>query len=302
MVTAPGVIAAIGNFDGVHKGHRALIARVGVLAKAQGGRSGAVVFDPHPRRFFRPTDPPFLITTAPMRDELLRAAGADTVLSLGFDGALARQSPEEFVRDTLKGRLGLAGAVVGADFRFGKDRRGDAQGLAALCGAHGLSATIIEPLAEAGHSDKIGSTAIREAILLGEMDRAAQMLGRVWSVRGVVETGRKLGRTLGFPTANMTLGEVIEPRRAVYAVRAAVGGRMIDGVANFGRKPTVGSQAPLLETYLFDFSGDLYGREIELFFIAFIRDEMKFDGLDALKAQIANDCDKARAILNAGAP
>jgi riboflavin kinase/FMN adenylyltransferase len=297
-VSGASLIAAIGNFDGVHRGHRLLLARVASFASEHRLRIGAVVFNPHPRRFFRPNDPPFLITSAATRDQLLREAGVDEVISLTFDAALASQSPAEFVSRTLKGKLGLAGAAVGADFRFGKGREGDAAGLSSICAAYGVLAYVIEPLTDRGHSDKIGSTAIREAILSGAMDRAADMLGRAWSVSGVVAAGNKVGRTLGFPTANLTLGDLIEPRRAVYAVRATVDGRRIDGVANFGRKPTVGSHATLLEVHLFDFSGDIYGREIKVDFIDFIRDEMRFDGLDALKAQIAADCSAARRILS----
>ncbi len=297
MVNAPSVIAAIGNFDGVHRGHRALIERVTTIARDAGKRAGAVVFDPNPRRFFRAADPPFLITSAETRDRLLREAGAEFVLSLRFDQCLASLTPEEFVRDRLKGALGLSGVVVGGDFRFGAGRSGDAGGLAALCAAYGLSAFILLPVAEKGHSDKIGSTAIREAILTGAVDRAAEMLGRLWSVAGIVEAGNKVGRTLGFPTANLTLGDIIEPRRGVYAVRVRTEGRTVDGVANFGRRPTVGAPAPLLEAHLFDFAGDLYGKTIEVAFAAFIRDEMKFSGLDALKAQIAADCDAARRLL-----
>lgn len=297
MVSGVEIVAAIGNFDGVHRGHRALITRVAALAAVRGAKPGAIVFDPHPRRFFRPQDPPFLITLAPMRDRLLREAGAEEVVSLRFDEALAALAPAAFVGDILKGRLGLAGVVVGGDFRFGKGRSGDAAGLAALCNAHGLSAFVIEPLAESGHTDKIGSTAIREAILSGAVDRAADMLGRAWTVSGVVIDGNKVGRTLGFPTANLTLGELIEPRRGVYAVRTRVNGRCYNAVANFGRRPTVGAPAPLLEVHLFDFDGDLYGRTIDVDFIRFIRDEMKFSGLDALKAQIADDCVAAKKLL-----
>jgi riboflavin kinase/FMN adenylyltransferase len=293
----PPVIAAIGNFDGVHRGHRVLIERAAAFARKEGARSGAVVFDPHPRRYFRPDDPPFLITAPATRNRLLVEAGAEIVLPVTFDKALASMTPEEFVRHRLKRDLGLAGVVVGGDFRFGAGRAGDAAGLSALCSSYGLSALIVEPLAEAGHSDKIGSTAIREAILSGAVDRAADMLGRPWSVIGVVEEGKKLGRTLGFPTANMTLGELIEPRRGVYAVRAKIDSKTVNGVANFGRRPTVGAPAPLLEVHLFDFSGDLYGREIEIVFVKFMRDEMRFDGLEALKAQIAADCVLARSLL-----
>ncbi|MFZ5618085.1 MAG: bifunctional riboflavin kinase/FAD synthetase [Pseudomonadota bacterium] len=297
MVNKSPIIAAIGNFDGVHRGHRILIGKTVETARAHGSRAGAVVFDPHPRRYFRPDDPPFLITTATARHRLLLEAGAEIVLTLVFDRALASLTPDAFVRDVLKGRLNLAGVVVGGDFRFGAGRAGDAAGLSALCSEQGLSAVVIEPVAQSGHSDKIGSTAIREAILSGAVDRAADMLGRLWSVAGRVETGRKLGRTLGFPTANLTLGELIEPRRGVYAVRTRLIGRVLDGVANFGRRPTVGAPAPLLEVHLFDFEGDLYDREIEVSFVRFIRDEMKFDGLEALKAQIALDCEAAKKIL-----
>jgi riboflavin kinase/FMN adenylyltransferase len=299
LVSAAPRFAAIGNFDGVHRGHQALMRRVVDVAQSKGARAGAVVFDPHPRRFFRPDDPPFLITTPAQRNRFLRAAGAAAVLSLKFDAALAALSPDAFVVEVLKKRLALAGVAVGRDFRFGKGRVGDADGLAALCAAHDLSAVIIDPVVEEGHSDKIGSTAIREAILSGAVDRAATMLGRLWTVPGIVGTGNRVGRTLGFPTANLTLGDLIEPRRGVYAVKAIVDGGSLDGVANFGRRPTVGSQAPLLEAHLFDFSGDLYGKEIEVAFVRFIRDEKKFDGLDALKAQIAEDCLAARRLLGA---
>jgi len=294
------MIAAIGNFDGVHRGHVMLLEQTIALAQKAGGKSAAVVFDPHPRRYFRPNDPPFLITTAAMRNDLILAAGCDAVLSLKFDAALAASTPEEFVADQLKGALQLSGVVTGADFRFGKDRAGDAQGLARLCDAHGLKAHIVEPLAEKGHSDKIGSTAIREALLSGSVDLAAHLLGRPWRVEGIVEKGKQLGRTIGFPTANLTLGDLIEPRRGVYAVRAFVDGAVVDGVANFGRRPTVDIMSPpLLEVFLFDFQGDLYGKTLAVDFVRFIRDEMRFDGLDALKQQIAFDCEAARKILAA---
>ncbi len=296
MVTGP-LIAAIGNFDGVHRGHQFVMERTATIAREPGARAGAVVFDPHPRRFFRPDDPPFLITTPASRNAHLLASGADVVIPLVFDAELAALTPEAFVRDILKDKLGLAGVVVGRDFRFGKGRAGDAAGLEDLCAAHGLASFVLDPVGGTSNAEKFGSTAIREAIRAGAVDRAGGMLGRLWSVSGVVEEGRRLGRTLGFPTANMALGDIIEPRRGVYAVRADIEGRSINGVANFGRKPTVGSDAPLLEVHLFDFSGDLYGKSIEVGFFQFIRDEMKFDGLDSLKAQIAIDSGAARRIL-----
>jgi riboflavin kinase/FMN adenylyltransferase len=298
MAISARYAAAIGNFDGVHRGHCFLLERTIAFAREIGAEPAAVVFNPHPRRYFRPDDPPFLITTPAMRDALLVEAGASAVLPLTFDKAFASLSPEAFVRDVLKGALNLAGVVTGGDFRFGAGRAGDAAGLAALCASHGLSHRIVDPLADPQHTEKIGSTAVREAILTGAMDRAAAMLGRPWRVDGVVEQGRQIGRTLGFATANLTLGDLIEPRRAVYAVRAIVGDKRYDAVANFGRKPTVGEVAPLLEVHLFDFAGDLYGKTIGVEFIAFLRDERKFDGLDALKAQIAADCVEARRELS----
>lgn len=291
-------IAAIGNFDGVHRGHRFLLERTIAFAREAGAGPAVVVFDPHPRRYFRPDDPPFLITTPETRDLLLLEAGAEAVLPLKFDRALASLTPEAFVRDVLRGRLDLAGVVTGRDFRFGAGRAGDADSLSALCVRHGLAHLVVEPIADHQHTEKIGSTAIREALMSGAVDRAAAMLGRPWRVDGVVGHGRQIGRTLGFATANLTLGELIEPRRAVYAVRAIVGGQHFDAVANFGRKPTVGEVAPLLEVHLFDFSGDLYGRTIGVEFAAFLRDERKFDGLESLKAQIAADCADARRRLS----
>jgi riboflavin kinase / FMN adenylyltransferase len=290
--------AAIGNFDGVHRGHMFLLEQTTAFAATIGAAPAAVVFDPHPRRYFRPDDPPFLITKADTRNALLRGAGAAEVFALRFDKALSSLSPEAFVRDILKGRLNLAGVVTGKDFRYGAGRAGDAASLAVLCEATGMRTLIVDPLTDQQHTDKIGSTAIREALLSGAVDRAAAMLGRPWRVEGRVERGRQIGRTLGFATANLTLGELIEPRRAVYAVRAIIDGRRLDGVANFGRKPTVGDVAPLLEVHVFDFAEDLYDKKVGVDFIAFLRDERKFDGLEALKAQIAADCQEAKRKLS----
>lgn len=294
---AKGVVAAVGNFDGVHLGHQHLLARTCAFAERLGARPGAVVFDPHPRRFFRPEDPPFLLTTPARRNALLAEHGAETVMSLPFDGALAGLSPEAFVRDVLKGRLGLAGVVTGADFRFGKGRAGDGAALKALGEAAGLAVELVDVLSENPQAEKFGSSAARTALQAGEPERAATMLGRRWSVSGVVEEGQRLGRGLGFPTANITLGEVIEPRKGVYSTFATVRGETFPAVSNFGRRPTVGGGGPLLETHIFDFEGDIYGAEIEVAFVAFLRDERKFDGLDALKAQIAVDSAEARRIL-----
>ncbi len=297
MVSGDKIIAAIGNFDGVHLGHQHLLRKTVALAAEKGARPGVVLFDPHPRRFFLPNDPPFLLSSSAQRDELLRAHDIEEIIPLTFDKALAALTPEDFVQGVLGDRLGLAGVVTGADFRFGAGRVGDGAALKTLGAKAGLLVSLIDVIAESPRAEKFGSSAVRTALQAGEMQKAEMMLGRAWSVRGQVAEGQKLGRTLGFPTANMRLGDVIEPRKGVYAVSVNAGGVRYKGVANFGRRPTVGAAAPLLEAHLFDFTGDLYGQAIEVFFQAFIRDERKFDGLDALKAQIEADSADALKML-----
>ena len=297
VVNNSPVIAAIGNFDGVHNGHQYLLDQTAAFAKSNGARTGVVLFDPHPRRYFRPDDPPFLLTQSAQRDALLRSHGAQEVYSLPFDKALASKSPEAFVYGVLKEELSLAGVVTGEDFRFGAARAGDGSALQSLGEAAGLHVKLVPVIASAPGEAKFGSSAIRNALQAGEVEAASRMLGRRWTVRGVVESGEKRGRLIGFPTANITLGDYIEPRYGVYAVMVAVEGKSHAGVANFGRRPTVGAPAPLLEAHLFDFDGDLYGKSIDVEFAAFIRDEQKFDGLEALKAQIQADCASARQLL-----
>lgn len=296
MVKRNGVIAAIGNFDGVHLGHQALLHETVRIAREKDATPGAIVFEPHPRRFFSPDAPPFLLYASEMRDELLRKHGAEEILKIAFDASLSKLSPRNFIYDVLVDRLGVSGLVAGADFRFGAKRAGDRAFLEKIGEDPGFHVEIVDLLQEGG--EKFGSSAVREAIKEGNMTGAAKMLGRPWSVTGSIAEGQKLGRNLGFPTANLTLGEIIEPRYGVYATRARIDGKEFGAVSNFGRRPTVGSDAPLLETHLFDFDGDLYGKTLEVAFVDFIRDEQKFDGLDALKAQIAKDCEQARKILD----
>ncbi len=298
MVTGDRYIAAIGNFDGVHRGHQHLLAETIAFAASHGSRPAALTFDPHPRRYFRPDDPPFLLTAPGLRDDLLRRYGAEKVFVLTFDAALSSQTPETFMAETLKGELGLAGVVAGADFRFGKGRSGGIEALQTIGEEAGLLVRIAEVVSEGAFAEKYSSSDARAAIADGDMARASSILGHFWTVRGRVAEGQKLGRTLGFPTANFTLGEIMEPRCGVYATRAIINGKAHDAVSNFGRRPTVGETAPLLETHLLDFDGDLYGAEIDVEFIAFLRDEQKFDGLDALKAAISSDCERAREILS----
>ncbi|WDI32556.1 bifunctional riboflavin kinase/FAD synthetase [Hyphococcus flavus] len=297
MVGRNRYIAAIGNFDGVHLGHQFLLKETSAFASQHDAKLGVVLFEPHPRRFFQPDAPPFLLTSSPARDSILRSHGVNEIFTLTFDAELASMTPEQFVNDVLVGRFLLAGVMAGADFRFGAKRAGDGAALKALGEQAGMKVKLVELLDDSDGEGKYGSSAIREAIRDGAMDEAREMLGRPWSVTRSVEEGRKVGRTIGFPTANMTLGSLVEPRNGVYATRAVVNGKVYGAVSNFGRRPTVGSDAPLLETYLFDFEGDLYGQEIQISFHAFLRDEKKFDGLDALKAQIAEDCLMARELL-----
>lgn len=297
MVNSKPIIAAIGNFDGVHLGHQALLRETVEIAQNENALPGAIVFEPHPRRFFQPDAPAFMLTSSKGREALLRNHGAKKVLHIPFDEALSKMPPTEFIHDVLIKRMGIYGIVAGSDFRFGIDRQGDAALLTKLSEGPDFFAVTVDLVNDTAQGEKFGSTAIRNAITKGEMLSAARMLGHVWSVQGTIVQGQKLGRTLGFPTANMTLGSLIAPRHGVYAIRATHDDVRYDGVANYGRRPTVGADAPLLETHLFDFSGDLYGVQIDVEFVDFIRDEQKFDGLEALKSQIAIDIKSAKEIL-----
>ena len=291
-------IAAIGNFDGVHRGHQYLLDETIKLAKAGGVQAGVVVFDPHPQHFFRPDDPTFLLTTSSQRDALLLEHGADFVSPLIFDAAMASLTPEEFVQRILCEELNLGGVVTGNEFQFGKGRAGDVETLQTLCAQKGIATHQVAPLAPKVGDEKIGSSVVRQALRDGDVKRAEHLLGRPWAVSAIVEEGRKLGRTIGFPTANLRLGELVEPKYGVYAVSVlADRHEPYRGVANFGCRPTVGSDVPLLEVHLLDFDGDLYDEAIEVRFVDFIRAEQKFDGLDALQKQIAIDRETALQIL-----
>ncbi len=290
---AKGYTVALGNFDGVHSGHKAVIE----AAKSAGGKLGIATFEPPPRAFFRPNDAPFRILRPARRNEKLLNIGADAVFELPFNADMAAMTDEAFARDVLAGGLGVSHIAVGFDFRFGRGRMGDAGRLSSLGRAHGFGVTIVEEIETFGH--KASSTAIREALIAGEPERAAQMLGEPWIADGVVETGEKRGRTFGFPTANLHLGELIHPRHGVYAIRVRIHGEDIwrDGVANFGRTPTTGLRDPLLESFIFDFDETIYGKRIEVALLAFLRPELKFDSVDEMVAQMQRDVEDARAAL-----
>ena len=283
--SARGFSVALGNFDGVHAGHRAVIEG----AVAAGGKLGVATFEPPPRQFFRPDDPPFRIYRPARRNARLMELGAAAVFELPFNADMAAMTDEAFARDVLKDGIGASHVTVGFDFRFGRGRMGDAGRLASLGRALGFGVTIIEKIEALGA--KASSTAIREALIAGEPEKAAEILGHDWVVDGVVEHGEKRGRTIGFPTANLHLGDLIHPRHGVYAVRARLAGDSDwrDGVANFGRTPTTGIRDPLLETFIFDFDGDIYGQQLEVALVRYLRPELKFDSLDEMVVQMNKD-------------
>lgn len=290
--SARGATVAIGNFDGVHVGHQALLAR----AKAMGGRLGVLVFEPHPQEFFRPDTPRFRLTPFRAKARLLERFGVELLFALHFDAAFAALTADEFIERVLVKGLGVRHVIVGEDFCFGKGRQGNLALLRKRGAELGFDVTTFGLVGE-GEASKISSTSIREALRDGKPDIAARLLGHPWTVEGRVEGGDRRGRTIGFPTANVSLEGYLEPALGVYAVRVEVGGRKYGGVANFGRRPTFDKKDVLLEVHIFDFEGDIYGQPIVVSFISFLRPEMKFPGLDALKAQIARDSDAARRIL-----
>lgn len=294
---AKGHAVALGNFDGLHAGHKAVIDAARAAAKASGAQLGVATFEPPPRAYFRPGEPPFRIFRPARRNARILECGVASVFELPFNGEMAAMTDEVFARDVLAEGLGVSHIAVGFDFRFGRGRMGDIARLSSLGRALGFGVTIVEEVEASGH--KASSTAIREALIAGEPERAADMLGAPWVVDGVVEEGEKRGRTIGFPTANLHLGDLIHPKHGVYAVRARIGGEpeWRGGVANFGRTPTTGLRDPLLETFIFDFEGDIYGRDIEIGLIAYLRPELLFDGLDPMVAQMHRDVEDARAAL-----
>ncbi len=304
---ARGSVVALGNFDGVHRGHRAVIGRAVEEARKLGVPAGVVLFEPHPREFFAPGAPPFRLTRLETRARLLSALDVDLLFALPFDADLAAMSPQDFVFEVLIGGLGIIHGVAGADFCFGKARAGNMALLAYLGDMEGFGVSAVEPVYPgdegAGHPAalQISSSAIRAALKDGEPERAARLLGRPWSVEGRVTGGDQRGRTIGFPTANVGLDGLLEPRLGVYAVMVEIfdgpHAGVYEGVANMGRRPTFGHSDVVLEAHLFDFAGDIYDAWVGVSLIGFLRPEVKFDGLESLKAQIRTDAISARATL-----
>jgi riboflavin kinase/FMN adenylyltransferase len=296
-----GSVVAVGNFDGVHQGHRALIAEAAKKARAAGVPVAVLTFEPHPQEFFRPSQESFRLTPLRTKARLIAELEADAFFALCFDAAMAARDPETFVREVLVDGLGVSGVVVGADFVFGKGRGGNVATLRESGARYGFGVTAFDTVL-AGAGEKISSTRIREALKAARPQEAARLLGRHWAVEARVEHGDGRGRLMGFPTANMRLGHCLAPAFGVYAVRAAIveNDQVIgrhDGVANFGVRPMYEVKVPLMETHLFDFDGDLYGKHLSVELVDYIRPEMRFSGLPGLIAQIAEDAQQARAIL-----
>ena len=292
-----GGIVALGNFDGFHRGHQAVVGRAVALAKAQGSPAIVATFDPHPVRWFKPDVPPFRLTSLDQREQLFAEAGADAMLVFRFGGELAGVSAEDFITDRLIARAGAAGVVTGEDFTFGKGRGGNTSVLAELGSAHGLIVETVGPVDEGGET--ISSSRIRNALQAGDCATATRLMTRPYAIQGIVQHGDKVGRTIGYPTANIDMRDYLRPRYGIYAVRGRLAdGRVLDGAANLGVRPTFDPPEELLEPYFFDFSDDLYGQQIVVELHAFIRPEAKFDDLEALTAQMERDCGVARDLLS----
>jgi riboflavin kinase/FMN adenylyltransferase len=292
-----GGIVALGNFDGFHVGHQAVVGAAVARARAEGRPALVATFDPHPVRFFRPDAPPFRLTTLDQRERLFAEAGADAMVVFRFDAEFAGLSADAFIAERLIARLRVGGVVTGEDFTFGQAKRGNAAALAAAGRVLGFSAEAVGPVMLDGET--VSSSRIREALCAGDCATATRLLTRPFAVQGVVQHGDKVGRTIGYPTANLLMDRYLRPAYGIYAVRGRLeDGRVLDGAANLGIRPQFDPPKELLEPYFFDFDGDLYGQILEVELVEYLRAEARFEGLEALTAQMERDCARARMILN----
>ena len=298
-----GAVLAIGNFDGVHLGHQTVIAEARARARAAGARFAVLTFEPHPRSVFQPGTAPFRLTSLRDKARGLEELGVELLIAHRFDLAFAKKSAEDFVREILVEGLGALHVVVGYDFVFGNRRTGTPAVLRELGTRFGFGVSQVDPVTSATGA-VYASTRIRDHLAAGHPREAAALLGRPWEIGGRVMTGDRLGRTIGFPTANIALGDYLRPAAGVYAVRVGIEEKGAthwhDGAANLGWRPTVGGRDLRLEAHLLDFAGDLYGQRLRVAFIDYLRGEKRFSGLEELKAQIAEDCAHARAMLKPG--
>ncbi len=296
-----GSVIAIGNFDGVHRGHQSVLAAAVTEAEKHGCVSLAMTFEPHPRVVFRPDLPLFRLTPAPAKARIVEAIGLNGIVVMPFDRDLASVTAEDFVADILVGALGARHVVVGYNFHFGKGRAGSPSFLKDAGRRHGFGVTIVPAFVDEG-GEGVSSSRIRAALNAGDATEAAALLGYRWFVEAEVIHGDKRGRELGYPTANMTLPPDCGLAEGIYAVKIRIDGAIRDGVASYGRRPTFGDGAPVLEVFVFDFSGDLYGKTVDVAFATRLRGERKFDGVEALIAQMDRDSEEARAALAALRP
>ena len=294
---ARGAVLAIGNFDGVHRGHQALIAAAVKEARARGAPAGALIFEPHPRELFHPEEPHFHLTPMPQKLAVFEQLGLDLAVVLPFNRELASLSADDFIARVLVNGLGARHVVIGHDFFFGKGRSGTPETMREAAQRSGFGLTVVAPVAEEG--EVFSSSAIRLRLAQGDVKGAAAMLGRWWRVGGRVVGGAKRGVGLGFPTANVPLPRGTALGHGIYAVRACVEGKRYDGAAYLGTRPTYDNGMPVLEVFLFSFEGDLYGRDIEVEFIDFVRGDRKFASSEELIAQMQADCARAAEILAA---
>ena len=297
--SARGGALAIGNFDGVHRGHQELLRRTKMQGDLLGAPSGVMVFEPHPRAFFKPNEPVFSLTPLSEKLRLFKALNLDFVAVIGFDLEMANLTPQAFVERVLvgdgKAGFGVRHVVIGFDFFFGKHRAGTPDTMSKLGESHDFGVTTIAPVAEAG--EVLSSSAVRTRLSTGDVRGAAEELGHWWRVRGIVTGGAQRGTGMGFPTANITLPQGTALGHGIFAVRVTVGDSQIDGAAYFGQRPTFDNGAPVLEVFLFDFDDNLYGREIQVEFIGYVRPDQRFPDMEALKVQMEKDCDRAKQIL-----
>jgi riboflavin kinase/FMN adenylyltransferase len=294
-----GAVVALGNFDGLHRGHQVVIKKAADIAKKLKAPLAIACFRPHPVMFFRPDTPPFRLMSPRLRANVLSDMGVDMLYEIPFDKELKSMNDEEFVETVLQNGLGARHVVVGEDFKYGKDRCGDFETLQYHCGTHNIGVTGIEVISLHQSYGKYGSTEIREALRNGDVFFAAHMLSRPWIVDGEVVMGDQLGRTLGFPTANIDFTDRIRPRGGIYAAECRLDGENLwrPGVAYIGKRPTVDGEDYRLEMHIFDFDADIYGHILDVAFRAFIRDDVKFDSLEEMTAQMKLDADGARAVF-----
>lgn len=294
-----GAVIALGNFDGLHRGHQAVIAEAKSIADGLSAPLGIGLFRPHPFRYFKADAPPFRLMSADVRAEIMPSLGVDRLYELPFDEALREMDDAQFVERVLHQGLSIKHVVVGEDYGFGKNRCGDVESLKRLCEERGIGVTPMKPVGLHALYGKYGSTEIRKALQQGDVFHAAHMLSRPWIVDGIVQQGQQRGRTINFPTANLEFADLVRPKFGVYCVevKLADSDDWIPAIANTGNRPTVGGEEARLEVHIFDFDRDIYGQHIQVRFRSFIRPEQKFESFDHLRAQIERDCVGAKTLF-----